>query len=67
MIKPEELRKVRAKAGLTQTEAAELVYTTERQWRKWEYGEISGKSEKNNYKARTELFMYKIGEQNESN
>lgn len=60
MIKIQELQKARVDAGLTQAEAAALVYTTERTWRKWEMGAISGKSEKNNYRARSELFMYKI-------
>ena len=65
MIKPEELRKARKAAGLTQEQAASLVYITERTWRKWEMGEVFGKLDKNSYKARTELFMYKIGDNNE--
>jgi len=59
-MKHNELQQARINAGLTQSEAAALVYTTERTWRKWEIGEITGKSEKNNYKARSELFMFKV-------
>lgn len=63
MINHKDLQKARAKAGFTQAQAAAMVYTTERQWRKFESGSVKGVSELNNYKARTELFMYKIGEQ----
>lgn len=59
MIKPTELYEARKEAGLTQDEAAALVYTTSRTWQKWEAGDITGKTEKNNYMARTELFMVK--------
>ena len=59
-MKPNELEQMRIDAGLTQKQAAFLVYTTDRQWRKWVSGEVIGKSEKSNYKARTELFEYKI-------
>lgn len=34
--KPDEIRAAREAAGLTQTEAAELVYTTCRVWQQWE-------------------------------
>ena len=59
MIKPAELYEVRKTAGLTQEEAAAMVYTTSRTWQKWEAGDITGKAEKNNYRARTELFLVK--------
>lgn len=35
---PEQLRKARKDAGLTQTQAAELVYTPFRTYQDWEYG-----------------------------
>ena len=37
--KPDEVRAARERAGLTQTEAAELVYTTLRNWQQWEGAE----------------------------
>lgn len=36
---PEEILKLRAGAGLTQRQAGALVYTSERQWQRWESGE----------------------------
>jgi len=33
---PKEIRKAREEAGLTQTEAGELVYTECRVWQQWE-------------------------------
>ena len=57
-----ELKQARRDAGLTQEEAAALVYLSTSNWRKWEAEDCIGKSEKNNYKARTELFEYKIKE-----
>ena len=62
MIKPEELKQYRFVLGMSQVEAAQLVYTSERTWRKWERAMPVGKADKNNYKARTELFEYKIKE-----
>jgi len=35
---PEEIRKARQKAGLTQTEAAEKVWMSLRAWQDWEAG-----------------------------
>lgn len=57
---PIELKQARIDAGLTQEEAAALVYISTSNWRKWESEQPVGKSEKNNYKARTELFQYKV-------
>jgi putative transcriptional regulator len=39
--KPEEIRKAREAANLTQTQAGELVYVTLRGWQQWEAGERS--------------------------
>jgi len=36
---PESVRAARRAAGMTQAEAAELVYRTERNWQQWEGGE----------------------------
>lgn len=36
--KPEEIRKAREAAKLTQTEAAELIHCTLRGWQDWESG-----------------------------
>lgn len=57
---PIELKQARIYAGLTQEEAAALVYISTSNWRKWESDMPVGKSEKNNYKARTELFQFKV-------
>jgi len=35
---PDQIRKARADAGLTQTEAAELIYCTINGWQRWEAG-----------------------------
>ena len=57
-----ELKQARLNAGLTQTQAAAMVYTTLRQWQRFESGDFRGKEANNNYTARTELFIYKLGE-----
>jgi DNA (cytosine-5)-methyltransferase 1 len=36
---PTEIRSARERAGLTQTEAARLIYCTMRGWQQWEAGE----------------------------
>lgn len=61
-MKPSELKQARRDAGLTQEEAAALVYVSTSNWRKWESLPISGKQELNNFKARTELFEFKVKE-----
>ena len=35
---PSEIKKVRLRAGLTQEQAAELIYSTRRTWQSWECG-----------------------------
>lgn len=35
----EQIRAARISAGLTQTQAAEIIYSGLRQWQKWESGE----------------------------
>ena len=35
----EQIRAARINAGLTQTQAAEIIYSGLRQWQKWECGE----------------------------
>jgi putative transcriptional regulator len=37
--KPDEIRKAREAAGLTQTEAGALIYVSLTGWQKWEQGE----------------------------
>lgn len=37
--KPEEIKTARERAGLTQTEAAALIYCTLRGWQDWEGGQ----------------------------
>lgn len=59
-MNPSELKQARREAGLTQEEAAALVYISTSNWRKWETGQVVGKQEINNFKARSELFEFKI-------
>jgi DNA-binding transcriptional regulator YiaG len=61
-MKPSQLRKARRDANLTQEEAAALVYISTSKWRSWESIGVSGKQEKNNFKARSELFEFKVKE-----
>jgi putative transcriptional regulator len=35
---PEQIKQARADAGLSQTAAAALIYSTLRTWQDWEYG-----------------------------
>lgn len=49
----EEIKKARADAGLTQTEAGKLVHVTKRGWQDWEY-EVHPMNE-----AAWELFLLK--------
>jgi DNA-binding transcriptional regulator YiaG len=35
---PEQIKEARLKAGLSQTAAAELIYSTYRTWQDWEAG-----------------------------
>lgn len=53
MITPEEIKRVRLAAGLTQTQAAELVHVTLRSWQRYEAGE------KRIHPAMWELFLIK--------
>ncbi|MDY0300304.1 MAG: helix-turn-helix transcriptional regulator [Trichlorobacter sp.] len=41
MITPEELRQAREAAGLSQAEAAEMVYRKRDTWQKWESGRLA--------------------------
>ena len=55
-IRPEKVKAARAASGLTQAEAAPLVYTSVSNWRNWEQGR--------NVMARAiyELFLLKTGQ-----
>lgn len=55
MIKPEQIRKARMDAGLTQTQAAALIYKSMRAWQQWESGERIMQRDS------WELFNIKIG------
>lgn len=52
---PEEIKAARTAADLTQTEAAELLYTTCRVWQQWEAGD------RRMHPAFWELFRIKVG------
>ena len=62
MIKQSELKALRIKHDLTQSQAAAIVYTTEREWSRFENSDLASSRARNNYKARTELFSYKVKE-----
>lgn len=51
---PEKIKQARKDAGLTQTQAAALLYKTCRAWQKWESGEAKMD------KAFFELFKIKV-------
>ena len=38
-MKPEEIKSLRLEAGLTQQQAAELIYCSVGAWKKWESGD----------------------------
>ncbi|MDE1907516.1 MAG: helix-turn-helix transcriptional regulator [Rhodospirillales bacterium] len=52
---PESIRAAREAAGLTQTQAAALVYTTLSGWQRWEQGE------RGMHPGLWELFRIKVG------
>ena len=56
--KPEEVRAAREAAGLTQAQAAALVYSTDRNWRMWE-DDTDGPSARRMHPAIWELFQLK--------
>lgn len=53
---PKELQKARKRAGLTQTEAAKLVYRSLATWRNWELGRTKLDQ------AAAELFLIKTNQ-----
>ena len=55
---PESVRAARRSAGMTQAEAGELVYRTERNWQQWEGGERAMDP------ALWELFILKVNKLN---
>lgn len=58
--KPEEVKQAREHAGLTQTQAAELIYKGLRTWQGWETP-IGEKSHRQMDPALFELFCLKAG------
>lgn len=54
---PSEVRQARESAGLTQTQAAVLIYNTLRAWQRWEAGDSPM------HPAFWELFLKKIKRQ----
>lgn len=57
--KPRQIKAAREAAGLTQTEAAELVYSTLRTWQDWE---AEGQSQRRMHPAIWELWCRKVAE-----
>jgi putative transcriptional regulator len=57
--RPEEVRMAREEAGLTQTQAAELVHTGWQTWAKWETDATSD-SARRMHPATWELFQVKL-------
>lgn len=56
--RPEELRAAREAAGLTQQQAAELIYTSPRNWQAWEQEQQGRRMPASAF----ELFMLKTGQ-----
>lgn len=56
---PAQIRAARELAGLTQTEAAQLVYATLRAWQNWE-NEIDPAESRRMHPAIFELFLVKV-------
>ena len=52
---PSEIKRARLRAGLTQTQAAEVIYSTKRTWQDWEGGLHQM------HPALWELFKLKVG------
>lgn len=59
-ITPEQIKKLRKRAGLTQTEAAKLIHVQLNAWQRWEAPEGSDYSRKMSETC-LELFCIKIG------
>lgn len=57
---PAEVRTAREAAGLTQAQAAALVYASLRNWQQWEQGE-GASSARRMHPGLWELFMIKAG------
>lgn len=57
---PAEIRDARTNAGLTQEQAAELVYSSDRLWRYWEGGQHRMPP------GLFELFLIKVDQQREA-
>ena len=57
--KPSEIREAREKAGLTQTEAAQLIHGTLRAWQDWE---TDGDQNRRMHLGLFELFLIKTGQ-----
>jgi DNA-binding transcriptional regulator YiaG len=53
---PDQIKEARRKAGLSQTAAAELIYSTLRTWQDWEAGIARM------YPGLFELFLLKTGQ-----
>ncbi len=56
---PEQIREIRALAGLTQTEAAGMVYVALRSWQKWE-DSTGGDSARTMPAAAWALFLIRV-------
>ena len=54
---PDQIRKKREKSGLSISDAARIVYVSERNWRRWESGDRQMPA------AAWELFTIKTGDQ----
>lgn len=65
--KPEEIKRTRIAAGLSQTAAGELVHVNCQTWQQWEYAPFLLNGEKNTFHRRMhpamwELFTIKVKE-----
>lgn len=57
---PAEIRAAREAAGLTQTQAAQVIYSTLRAWQNWENDDAT--DGRRMHPAAFELFMLKTGQ-----
>jgi len=60
IVKPAQIKESRKDAGLTQTQAAALIYKSCRAWQQWEAGD------RKMDRALWELFLIKSGAKNDN-
>lgn len=59
MPTPQEIKRARQDAGLTQDQAAQLIHSSERSWQNWEYEGDNPVSSRKMHPGLWELFLIK--------